>query len=100
MFLDLGIRNIQRHNYALIDRLADFIDGHPFYRITSSMEKKHRSSLFAFTCDGYKQLHGELLKNRIILAQREGSIRVSVHLYNNAQDIDKLIGVLERFAKR
>ena len=99
MFLDLGIRNIQRHNYALIDRLACFIDGHPFYRITSSMEKKHRSSLFTFTCDGYKKLHTELLKNRIILAQREGSIRVSVHLYNNESDIDKLIGVLERSAK-
>ncbi len=99
MFLDLGIRNIQRHNYALIDRLAEFINSHSSYRITSSMEPKHRSSLFTFTCDGYKQLHRELLKNHIILAQREGSIRVSVHLYNNEADIHKLIRVLERFAK-
>jgi len=99
MFLDLGIRNIQRHNYALIDRLADYIRGHPFYRITSSMERMHRSSIFTFTCDGYRQLHRELLKNRIILVQREGSIRVSVHLYNNESDIDKLICVLDKFAK-
>lgn len=99
MFVDLGIRNIQRHNYALIDRLADFIDSHPFYTITSSMDPKHRSSLFTFTCDDYKLLHRELLKHKIILVQREGSIRVSVHLYNNERDIDKMIGVLKGFAK-
>jgi selenocysteine lyase/cysteine desulfurase len=99
MFLDLGIANIQRHNYGLIDRLADYIKSNPFYQITSSLEKKHRSSIFTFTCDGYKQLHRELLKNRIILVQREGSIRVSVHLYNDESDIDKMTGVLEHFSK-
>ena len=99
MFVDLGIRNIQRHNYQLIDRLADFIDAHPYYTITSSMDPKHRSSLFTFTCDDYKLLHEELMKNKIILAQREGSIRVSVHLYNNERDIDRMIGVLKAFAK-
>ncbi|MDH3890594.1 MAG: aminotransferase class V-fold PLP-dependent enzyme [candidate division Zixibacteria bacterium] len=99
MFVDLGIRNIQRHNYALIDRLADFIDSHPYYTITSNMEPTHRSSIFTFTCDDYKSLHRELLKNKIILVQREGSIRVSVHLYNNERDIDKTIGVLQKFAR-
>lgn len=99
MFVDLGIKNIQRHNYALIDRLADFIDSHPFYTITSSMDPKHRSSLFTFTCDDYKLLHRELLKHKIILVQREGSIRVSVHLYNDESDIDKMIGVLKAFAQ-
>ena len=99
MFVDLGVKNIQQHNYQLIDRLANFIDNHPYYTITSSMETKHRSSLFTFTCDDFKLLHEELMKNKIILAQREGSIRVSVHLYNNERDIDKVIGVLKEFAK-
>jgi len=98
MFVDLGIENIQQHNYTLIDRLADYIRGNSFYRITSSMEPANRSSIFTFTCDDYKQLHRELLKNRIILVQREGSIRVSVHLYNDESDIDKLIAVLDTFA--
>jgi selenocysteine lyase/cysteine desulfurase len=99
VFTTLGIRNIQKHNRGLIDRLADYIRSNPFYTITSSMKSKHRSSIFAFTCDGYRELHRELLKNKIILTQREGSIRVSVHLFNDETDIDKMIEVLEKFAR-
>jgi selenocysteine lyase/cysteine desulfurase len=97
IFQRLGIRNIQQHNHALIDRLAAYIRAHPSYRITSSMEPKHRSSIFTFTCDRVQELHRELLRNKIILVNREGSIRVSVHLFNDESDIERLIEVLERF---
>jgi len=98
LFQDLGIANIQRHNHALIDRLAEYIRTNPYYRITSSMEKKHRSSIFTFTCDGFDELHRRLLDEKITLVKREGSIRVSVHLFNNEADIDRLIGVLDTFS--
>jgi selenocysteine lyase/cysteine desulfurase len=99
IFTDLGIRNIQKHNYALNDRLADYIEDSSFYSTTSSMKHRHRSSILTFTCPDYKKLHREILKKKIILVQREGSIRVSSHLFNNEQDIDRLIDVLERFAR-
>lgn len=100
LFVKLGIRNIQRHNYALIDRLADYVRANPFYRITSNLEAPHRSSILTFTCPGYQNLHRRILSRRIILAQREGSIRVSVHLFNNEEDIDRLVEVLENFSRR
>lgn len=99
VFQNLGIRNIQQHNHALIDRLAKYIRSNPRYRITSSMEPKHRSSIFTFACERVAELHRELLKNKIILVNREGSIRVSVHLYNDESDIDRLIEVLEGFGR-
>lgn len=99
VFQNLGIHNIQEHNHVLIDRLAKYIRSDPYYRITSSMEPKHRSSIFTFACERVAELHRELLKNKIILVNREGSIRVSVHLYNDESDIDRLIEVLERFGK-
>ncbi|MCP4677079.1 MAG: aminotransferase class V-fold PLP-dependent enzyme, partial [Deltaproteobacteria bacterium] len=95
IFQDLGIANIQRHNHALIDRLAAYIRANPFYRITCSMTPKHRSGIFTFSCDNVDQLHRKLLKNGIILVNREGSIRVSVHLFNNERDIDKLTDLLD-----
>jgi len=100
IFQDLGISNIQRHNHALIDRLADYIRSDPFYRITCSMTPKHRSCIFTFTCDHVDKLHRKLLKNKIILVNREGSIRVSVHLFNNARDIDRLTDVLDSFSRK
>jgi selenocysteine lyase/cysteine desulfurase len=98
IFTDLGIEAIRDHNYILIDRLAEYVANHPFYRVTSSLDDKHRSSIFTFTCDGYERLHRQILKRKIILVQREGSIRVSVHLFNDQSDIDRLIDVLEQFA--
>ncbi len=99
IFERLGIRNIQRHNHALIDRLAAYIRSNPFYRITCCMEPRHRSSIFTFTCKNVVRLHAGLLKRKIITANREGSIRVSVHLFNNEKDINRLIEVLEGFSK-
>ena len=98
IFQELGLDAIRDHNYALVDRLADHIRANPFYRITSSMEPVHRSSIFTFTCGRVAELHQALLNEKIILVRREGSIRVSVHLFNNEQDIDRLIAVLDRFA--
>ncbi len=95
----LGIRNIQRHNYALIDRLAAFIRDSSAYTVTSSLERKHRSSILTFTCDRLKELHRRLLQRGIVCVRREGSIRVSVHLFNNEDDIDRLIDELAAFAK-
>jgi selenocysteine lyase/cysteine desulfurase len=99
MFQGLGVENIQRHNYDLIDRLADYLKGDPFYTITSSLEDKHRSSIFTFTCDGFEELHRELLRKRIICVQREGSIRLSIHLFNDESDIGKVIEVLAAFSE-
>lgn len=99
IFQMLGIRNIQQHNHALIDRLVEYIESNPTYRVTSSLEPKHRSSIFTFACDKLPELHRFLLDRKIILVRREGSIRVAVHLFNDESDIDRLIRALEQFSR-
>lgn len=100
IFQMLGIDNIQRHNHALIDRLVTYLRGNSYYAITSTLEEKHRSSIFTFSCPDVPRLHRFILDSKIILVQREGSIRVSAHLFNNEDDIDRLIGVLDQFTKK
>lgn len=99
LFKDLKVSNIQKHNHGLIDRLVEYLKYNSYYKITSSLTKKHRSSIFTFTCDDYKDLHRELIKRRIICVQREGSIRLSVHLFNNESDINRLIEELDNYSK-
>lgn len=98
-FTDLGIEAIQQHNHALVDRLVKYIDSNPYYRVTSTLDPRHRTSLFTFSCDDLEKLHKELLAHKIILVRREGSIRVSVHLYHNESDIDRLIEVMDKFSR-
>lgn len=95
MIEGLGIENIQQHNHELIDQLADYIKQSERYTITSDMSELHRSSIFTFTCDNLEKVHSHLLDNQIILVRREGSIRVSVHLFNNEEDIKRIIEALE-----
>ncbi|MEW6051804.1 MAG: aminotransferase class V-fold PLP-dependent enzyme [Candidatus Zixiibacteriota bacterium] len=99
IFQDLGIPNIQKHTHALIDRLVTYLRTNSHYRITSDLTSKHRSSIFTFTCENVQALHRRILDHKIILVNREGSIRVSSHLYNNEADIGRLIEVLDRFSK-
>jgi len=99
IFQMLGIKNIQRHNHALIDRLVGYLRTNPFYYITASLEAEHRSSIFTFACKDLTALHRFLLDRKIILVRREGSIRVAVHLFNDDSDIDRLIRALDEFAR-
>ncbi len=92
---DLGIRNIQKHNHQLIDIIADYIKTNPFYKVTSSMVSKHRSSIFTFTCEKLIKLHRTLLNHKIICARREGYIRILVHLFHVIAVIMRLINILD-----
>ena len=96
---DLGVENIRKHNHALIDRLASYLKETEFYEIKSSLVENERSSIFAFTCDNYNLLFKNMLENKIKAANREGCIRISAHLFNNENDIDKLIEVLVNYEK-
>lgn len=98
----LGIPAIQKHNHALLDSLIAYVNDHPAYRITSSRNKKHRSSILSFTADGMdiRNIHAELQRRKIITSLREGSIRVAAHLYNNRADMDRLIEALDAAAKK
>ena len=96
---DIGVSSIQQHNRELLDRLASYIKTSDFYTITSSMETKHRSSILTFSSKRLKDLHRDILNKKITLVRREGSIRVSAHLFNDDNDIDRLITVLEKFSR-
>jgi len=98
----LGVRNIQRHNHALLDVLIAYLRQEPFYRITSSLEKKHRSSILSFTSDqtDVARIHQFLAQNNVVTSQREGAIRVSVHLYNHQADVERLITVLDKAVRK
>ena len=97
IFERLTVEKIQQHNHALIDILTEFLQSSPQFEITSTLEEKHRSSIVTFKTDRIEELKQFLFERKIIVVMREGSIRVSVHLYNDESDIQKLISALKEF---
>jgi cysteine desulfurase/selenocysteine lyase len=94
MLSEIGTENIEAHNRALLDLLIEHLRKKR-YRITTSVDALHRSSILSFSGDNIEDLHRKLRKNNIIVSLREGSIRVAPHFYNTQDEMEKLIGLLD-----
>ena len=94
LFSEIGVKNIERHNLKLLDLLIEHLRMRD-YRIQSSLETKHRSSILSFSGKKTKSLYDRLIKNKIMVSYREGSIRVSPHFYNTEEEMQRLIELLE-----
>ena len=99
LLASLGVKNIQNHNYKLLDILILFLKSNRIFEIKSNLKNIHRSSILAFSCNNTKLLYEKLRQNKIYCSFREGSIRVAAHMFNNESDIKYLVKILEKFAK-
>lgn len=90
---EIGIKNIEKHNSALLDLLIDYLSDSA-YQIRSSLKPLHRSSILSFSGKNIKNLYEKLIKNKILVSFREGTIRVSPHFYNTKEEMNKLIEFL------
>ncbi|SYZ74658.1 Aminotransferase class V [Candidatus Zixiibacteriota bacterium] len=95
LITSLGVANIQKHNHELLDTLIEYLNESGYYRVVSSLEAKHRSSILSFTCPEARDVYKRLAGLKIIASFREGAIRISPHLFNDSGDIRRFIGVLK-----
>jgi cysteine desulfurase/selenocysteine lyase len=97
LLLDRGIESIAEHDQNLVARL---IDGLPSgWRLHSPRAQPERSTLvFVEPTSGadIQEKHRRLAESGIDVAQRAGALRISPHLHNGADDIDRLLGELDR----
>jgi cysteine desulfurase/selenocysteine lyase len=63
-------------------------------RITSPLEKERRSGIVTFQVDDATQVSRKLQQERVIVAPKVNTIRVSPHFYNTDDEIDTLLGKL------
>ena len=86
---------IEDYVRGLLDYLARELPAR--YRVVSDQTPLHRSHLFYFSAGDEAStaaVYRRLVEEEIIVAQREGAIRVSPFLYNTRKDIDRLLEVL------
>jgi cysteine desulfurase/selenocysteine lyase len=95
--LDASPALIRDHNQALIDYFFERLpDG---YRLASPRQASQRGvfgCIEAGSRGDTEFLYQTLREERIVVALREGKIRVAPHLLNSTQDIDRLLVVMEK----
>jgi cysteine desulfurase/selenocysteine lyase len=95
--LDKGIAEIQRYDDALVQMAIEGIIG-ARYRVVSPTEGPERSTLVLFTHPNAGRnaaIHKDLEQQGIHIAERDQKLRISPHLYNTPQDIQRVTKLLE-----
>jgi selenocysteine lyase/cysteine desulfurase len=94
--LEVTPRAIEAHVRALLDRLvAGLPQG---YRVVSALEPGMRSNLLsiaASTPEATRSAFDRLAAAGVRTGFREGAIRVSPHVYNTPEEIDRVLALLE-----
>ena len=93
---EVGVETVAAHNRKLMAQLFGSLPHDQFVR-TSPTETQHQGPYGCFaahTPERTRECHEHLKKEKVFPSLREGNIRVSTHLYNTEQDIDKLIRVI------
>jgi cysteine desulfurase / selenocysteine lyase len=95
---EVGVETVAAHNQKLIAQLFERLPGDRCMK-TSPAEVERRGPYGCFIGHCLEQTHEiyeRMKEERLMASLREGNIRVSTHLYNTEDDIDKVIRVIAR----
>ena len=100
LLLGVGIDSIEREVLRLASRLADELERIGF---TIHSPRPIRSGIVAATppdVENHSVLwyHRKLEENRVVCAPREGFLRFSPHFYNDDDEVDRVVALLNSFA--
>ncbi len=86
----IGQENIQERIFYLNDILVDKLKKLKL-EIISPLERGNRSGITVVKIPNAKEISQRLAKRGIIVSERKNGLRISIHIYNNEKDIDRLI---------
>jgi len=100
VLLEAGVENVRAHIEALLDPLAEWLAGHPEFEVVSDLAPGRRSGIFCFRPPAAEETFAALQAAGVNCVLRQGAVRVSPHLYNAADDVARVVEVLDREAAR
>jgi len=92
---EIGFQNVRERIFFLTSYLREGLIRKGF-RIPGSIRPEAQSGIVAFGRKGFnvKEAVHRLADRNIVVAERNGFIRVSPHIYNNEEDLDCLLKAL------
>jgi selenocysteine lyase/cysteine desulfurase len=101
----IGIQKIKEHNEVLSERFYDELKKTGSCELLSPEEREYRSSMITFRIPGknFNEITGAMGKDQIrVRPVSEGQlngVRVSFHLYNNLDDVERAVKSITNYLK-
>jgi selenocysteine lyase/cysteine desulfurase len=89
----VGVAAIEMHVLALVDRLLTGL-GELGAHVATPVGDGDHGPLVCVAAKDAEALVGALLEQRIVTSSRDGNVRVSLHLYNVEEDVDRVLEAL------
>jgi cysteine desulfurase/selenocysteine lyase len=94
LLLEAGPERIRAHLLEILDPLADRLRERPEIELVSDLHPERRSGIFSFRPPEPERAYAALRAAGVVSSLREGAIRLSPHLYNDMEDLERVIAAL------
>ncbi|MBI2185370.1 MAG: aminotransferase class V-fold PLP-dependent enzyme [Thaumarchaeota archaeon] len=98
MIQEIGLERIEKRARSLLSIVEEGADRMGLKTMTPRDEEK-RGSIINIKVKNAKTVVEHLAKEKIMVVERLGGIRVSPHFYNNEEDIERFLGTLKHLVK-
>ncbi len=97
LFHEVGVDKIEKRIMRLGDKIISELEQRNF-KVLNSVIPEERSGIISFTGNiNLKVLPGFMAENQVSLTVRDGMARLSPHLYNSENEIERFFELLDRF---
>lgn len=94
--LEAGVENVRAHLLEILEPLVEWLAAHPEVQTVSDLAPERRSGILCFRPPAAERTYAALSEAGVVCVLREGAVRLSPHLYNDAGDVARVVEVLER----
>jgi cysteine desulfurase / selenocysteine lyase len=95
MLLEVGVENVTRHTEMLLEPVLDWLRRADGVELVSADDPGRRSAILSFRTPRVDRVFDRLAAAGVTCGKREGAIRLSPHLYNDAEDLARVLEVLD-----
>lgn len=96
VLMEVGIEEIHRHVCRLHAPVIDWIESRNDVRPVTPLDPMRRAGIIAFAVPNVARAARALEEARVVFSVREGLLRFAPHFYNTVDEMNTVVGILER----
>lgn len=94
LLLEVGVDRIRAHQDWILEPLLEWLNEHPAVQVASDLSPARRSGILGVRPPSAERVFEALTGAGVVCASREGVIRLSPHLYNTREEIERVVEIL------